>query len=57
MVHPRAGSHDIATSARYATHILHLQKTPVFFGSATDYLASPLGRAFRGEDEQEGAKA
>ena len=49
-------SHDIATSARYATHILHLQKTPVFFGSAEDYLASPLGRAFRGTDEREGAK-
>lgn len=40
-------SHDIATSARYATHILHLQKTPVFFGAAEDYLLTPLGRAFR----------
>lgn len=32
-------SHDISAAVKYASHILHLRNTPVFFGSAADYLA------------------
>ncbi len=37
-------SHDIAASVNYATHILHLAKTPLFFGRKEDYLVSEVGR-------------
>ncbi len=37
-------SHDIAASVNYATHILHLAETPLFFGTKEDYLVSEVGR-------------
>ncbi len=37
-------SHDIAASVNYATHILHLSNTPLFFGTKEDYLVSDVGR-------------
>lgn len=30
-------SHDVQSAVRYASHILHLDKTQVFFGKAADY--------------------
>ena len=46
-------SHDIAAAVRYATHILHLSRTPLYFGSKSGYLTSEAGKAFTaigGED-------
>ena len=39
-------THDIAAAAKYATHILHLQNKPLFFGTRDDYLASDVGRGY-----------
>lgn len=38
-------SHDISAALRYASHILHIGDS-VFFGTKTDYLRSPQGKAF-----------
>jgi zinc transport system ATP-binding protein len=42
-------SHDLAGAAANASHILHLQKGPAFFGTVPDYLNSSLGRRFFGD--------
>ena len=39
-------SHDISAAARYASHILHISHTPLFFGTADDYKKSDVGRFF-----------
>ena len=39
-------SHDVAAAVRYATHILHMDKTDAFFGRTEDYLKTELGRRF-----------
>ncbi len=39
-------SHDIHTTARYSSHILHLGKRQLFFGKTDDYLNSDLGKKF-----------
>lgn len=39
-------SHDITASLRYATHILHISKTQLFFGTKSDYINSSIGRSF-----------
>ncbi len=39
-------SHDLSQALSYATHILHLGKEPLFFGSKADYLRSSIGQAF-----------
>lgn len=39
-------SHDIPAAVKYATHILHLRHTPLFFGTAADYAESAVGRRF-----------
>ena len=39
-------SHDIAAAVKYATHILHISHTPLFFGTKEDYLKTEIGRAF-----------
>ncbi len=44
-------SHDISTALRYATHILHLQRTQLFFGTTADYVASAVGRAYLNESK------
>lgn len=44
-------SHDIESAVEYATHILHLQETVLFFGTAGDYQKSRAGRTFLGGGE------
>ncbi|MDO4864289.1 MAG: metal ABC transporter ATP-binding protein [Ruminococcus sp.] len=39
-------SHDISSAVRYASHILHIGKKQLFFGSKDDYLSSKVGRSF-----------
>lgn len=39
-------SHDIDAAARYATHILHLSGTQVFFGISDEYRSSAMNRSF-----------
>lgn len=39
-------SHDISAALKYATHILHISKTQLFFGTKSDYINSDVGRAF-----------
>ena len=39
-------SHDIASSVKYASHILHLSAEPLFFGACSDYVNSAVGRQF-----------
>lgn len=39
-------THDIAAATKYATHILHLQNRPLFFGTRDNYLASDVGRGY-----------
>lgn len=41
-------SHDIHEAVRYATKILHLGHTQLFFGSCADYRDSSLARRFLG---------
>ena len=44
-------SHDIPAAVKYASHILHMDKDTTFFGKTADYLATPLGRRFAGDDQ------
>lgn len=46
-------SHDIPAAVKYASHILHLDKDTAFFGKTADYLATPLGRRFAGDSQEE----
>lgn len=41
-------SHDIQAAADYASHILHVSRTPLFFGAKNDYLKSDVFREFGG---------
>ena len=41
-------SHDIESSVKDASHILHLQETALFFGITEEYKRSPVGRRFLG---------
>jgi len=41
-------SHDVGGALRYASHILHLMREPLFFGTTGEYLATPLGSRFAG---------
>ncbi|MDE6672965.1 MAG: metal ABC transporter ATP-binding protein [Ruminococcus sp.] len=38
-------SHDISASLKYATHILHIAKKQLFFGTVNDYITSSTGFA------------
>ena len=42
-------SHDIRSAMEYASHILHLQNKQVFFGPASQYKQTEIGRRFLGE--------
>lgn len=44
-------SHDIESAVEYASHILHLQETALFFGTASEYQSSEIGKAFLGGGE------
>lgn len=39
-------SHDVSAAIRYASHILHVSRKPLFFGTTEDYLKTPAGKAF-----------
>lgn len=39
-------SHDIKAAVKYASHILHISKKPLFYGDKKDYLASDIGKHF-----------
>ena len=41
-------SHDVQTASLFASHILHLQQTPLFWGTAAEYLETFPGRKFAG---------
>ena len=42
-------SHDIASSVKYASHILHIgQRTAIFNGTTADYMKSEVGRFYAG---------
>lgn len=43
-------SHDIRSAVEQASHILHLGRRQLFFGTAADYRASKVGQAFLGGD-------
>lgn len=43
-------SHDIGSAVRYASHILHISHTPLFFGTAEQYRKSDVGRFFIKDD-------
>ena len=39
-------SHDIDAAINYASHILHISHTPLFFGKKDDYIRSDIGKTF-----------
>lgn len=39
-------SHDISAAIHYASHILHVSREPLFFGTTENYLKTPAGKAF-----------
>ncbi len=39
-------SHDITAALKYATHILHISRQQLFFGTKSDYINSSVGRSF-----------
>ena len=39
-------SHDINAAISYASHILHISHTPLFFGKKEDYIKTDIGKAF-----------
>ena len=43
-------SHDIKSSVKYASHILHLNGDKTFFGTKDEYIKSPVGKSFFSED-------
>ena len=46
-------SHDIGSAVKYASHILHLKSSQLFFGSTSDYLRSDIGKIFIGGDKND----
>ena len=39
-------SHDISSAVKYASHILHISKKQLFFGTKEDYINSKAGQRF-----------
>lgn len=39
-------SHDISSAVKYASHILHISKKQLFFGTKADYINSSAGKRF-----------
>ena len=39
-------THDVEAAVKYATHILHLQNKPLFFGTKEAYRESEIGRRY-----------
>ncbi|MDR0858298.1 MAG: metal ABC transporter ATP-binding protein [Oscillospiraceae bacterium] len=46
-------SHDITSAVKYASHILHLRKKQIFFGTTEDYLTSEAGKVFVGGENDD----
>ena len=46
-------SHDISSAVKYASHILHIGRKQLFFGSKNDYMTSKIGRSFIETEAQE----
>ncbi len=46
-------SHDIKSAVTYASHILHLHTTQVFYGTTKDYLCSDAGKSFLGGEKND----
>ena len=46
-------SHDIDYALAHAKHILHLRKTPLFFGAAEDYMQSEIGKKYLGGENHD----
>lgn len=42
-------SHDIEAAVQYASHILHISREPLFYGTTEDYLKTPAGSAYTGK--------
>ena len=45
-------SHDITSAVTYASHILHVGNSPLFFGRTQDYLSTDFGKAFNFTDSE-----
>ena len=45
-------SHDVSAALRYATHILQLGHTQLYFGSVHDYVHSEAAKILRGGEKQ-----
>lgn len=43
-------SHDISAAVKYASHILHLGQTQLYYGTTADYCLSEVGKRFLGGD-------
>jgi len=41
-------SHDVKSAVTYASHILHLRTMQIFFGTAEEYIGTPIGMAYVG---------
>ena len=39
-------SHDVSSAVKYASHILHLGQSQLFFGTTSSYIESEVGKAF-----------
>ena len=39
-------SHDVGAAMKYSSHILHMARSPNFFGRAEDYAKSDVGKAY-----------
>lgn len=46
-------SHDVQSAAGYASHILHLQQSQRFYGTAPEYRESEIGKAFMGRESDD----
>ena len=46
-------SHDIHSAVKYASHILHLKNTQLFFGKTEDYIQTGVGRGFVGGEQND----
>ena len=46
-------SHDIHSAMKYASHILHVGKTPLFFGTTHDYIHSGISGCFCTHEEHD----
>ncbi len=44
-------SHDITSAVKYASHILHISKKQLFFGTKSDYINSSAGKKFLESEE------